>query len=192
MKEFKKNTVLLAGAILLFIGVASAYGLSFYSMKGKIEGANEVLARAEDFENTQGTLSRTLAFLKESKLGRQRVDARFIKEHDVALFARQIEALGAESGVTLSIESLEPGVDFRKKPVLNFRIKAEGTFANVMRAEELLENFPARFDVSTLRLVRVDNSQGAVVSGTGKSTPANRAPQWELNATISALNFIKE
>lgn len=192
MNEFKKNTVLLAGAILLFIGVASAYGLSFYSMKGKIEGANEVLSRADDFENAQGVLSRTLAFLKESELGRQRVDARFIKEHEIASFAQQIEALGAESGVTLTLESLEPGIDFRKKPVLNFRIKAEGTFANVMRTEELLENFPARFDVSTLRLVRVENNQGASVSGTGKTTPSSRAPQWELNATISALNFIKE
>lgn len=192
MKEFKNNILLFLGAVLIFIGIAGMYGFLFFSMKGKIEGANEVLARAGDFENAQGTLSRTLAFLKESELGRQRVEARFIKEHDVALFARQIEALGTESGVTLSIESLEPGVDFRKKPVLNFRIKAEGTFANVMRTEELLENFPARFDVSTLRLVRVDNSQGAVVSGTGKSAPVNRAPQWELNATISALNFIKE
>jgi len=192
MNEIKKNIPLLIGAVLMVLGIAGVYAFLFYSMKGKIESANEVLARADDFENAQGTLSRTLAFLKESELGRQRVDARFIKEHDVALFARQIEALGAQSGTTLSIESLEPGLDFRKKPVLNFRIKAEGTFASVMRVEELLENFPARFDVSTLRLVRVDSSQGAVVSGTGKSAPVNKAPQWELNATISALNFIKE
>lgn len=192
MNELKNNILLLLGAVLIFIGVAGVYGFLFYSMKGKIEGANEVLSRALGFENAQGTLSRTLAFLKESELGRQRVDARFIKEHDVALFARQIEALGAQSGVTLSIESLEPGIDFRKKPVLNFRIKAEGTFASVVRTEELLENFPARFDVSTLRLVRVDSGQGASVSETGKTAPLSRAPQWELNATISALNFIKE
>lgn len=192
MNELKKNITLLIGAILLLVGVAGAYSFFFYSMKGKIEGANEVLSRAEDFENAQGTLSRTLAFLKESELGRQRVDARFIKEHEIASFAQQIEALGAQSGVTLSIESLEPGVDFRKKPVLNFRIKAEGTFASVVRTEELLENFPARFDVSTLRLVRVDNSQGASVSGTGKTVPPSRVPRWELNATVSALNFIKE
>lgn len=192
MNETKNNILLLLGAVLIFAGIAGGYGFLFYSMKGKIEGANEVLSRAEDFENAQGTLSRTLAFLKESELGRTRVEARFIKEHDVALFARQIEALGAQSGTILSIESLEPGVDFRKKPVLNFRIKAEGTFASVMRVEELLENFPARFDVSALRLVRTDNSQRAVVAGASKSVPASRAPVWELNATISALNFIKE
>ncbi len=185
MNEIKNNILLLLGAVVIFAVVIGGYGFLFYSMKGEIEGANEVLSRADNFDNAQGTLSRTLTFLKESELGRQRVDARFIKEHDVAFFARQIEALGAQSGTTLSIESLEPGIDFRKKPVLNFRIKAEGTFASVMRAEELLENFPARFDVSTLRLVRVDNNQGA-------SAPVNRASQWELNATISALNFIKE
>jgi len=185
MNEIKNNILLLLGAILIFMVVAGGYGLLFYSMKGKIEGANEVFVRAGDFENAQGKLSRTLAFLKESEIGRQRVEARFIKEGEIASFARQIEALGVQSKTLLSIESLEPGTDFRKKPVLNFRIKAEGTFASVMRVEELLENFPARFDVSALRLVRIDNGQEASVS-------RSQAPSWELQATISALNFIKE
>lgn len=192
MNDLKKTITLLIGAVFTIVLIVGAYGLLFYSMKGKIESANEVLARADDFENTQGKLSRTLAFLKESEVGRQRVDARFIKERDIALFAQQIEALSTQSGVTLSIESLEPGIDVRKKPVLNFRIKAGGTFAEVMRIEELLESFPARFDVSALRLVRIDSSQGAAVVGTGKTTSVSRAPQWELNATISAINFIKE
>ena len=192
MNDFKKTITFLIGAVFIICAIVGAYGLLFYSMKGKIEGANEVLARADDFENTQGKLSRTLAFLKESEIGRQKIDARFIKERDIALFAQQIEALGTQSGVVLSIESLEPGIDVRKKPVLNFRIKAEGTFAEVMRIEELLESFPARFDVSALRFVRVDNSQGASAVGAGKVTPVSRTPQWELNATISAINFIKE
>ena len=191
MNELKNNILLLFGAILVITGVAGVYGFLFYSMKGKIEGANEVLARAGDFENAQGKLSRTLAFLKESELGRQRVEERFIKEHEIASFARQIETLGTQAEVALSIESIEPGVDARKKPVLNFRIKAEGTFAGVVRVEELLENFPARFDVSALRLVRVDNDLVPTVTGTGK-TVARKAPQWQLSATISALNFIKE
>lgn len=191
MKPTKQNktAALLIGAIVITLSLAGAYPFVFLSMKGKIARAGDISAQAEDFESKRGTLSRTLIFLKESAGDIEKIKAVFIKESEIVSFTRALEALGAQSGTELSLESLEPLTGAGKEPVLNFRIKATGTFAQVMRLEELLENFPAKIEIGSVRSARSD---AGATSLEGKRALAPSVPTWEFYVAARVLNFSKE
>lgn len=189
--KHRKTLTLLSIVVILVAALATAYPFFFLSMKDKVASAGDISARIEDVESARGKLSRTLAFLKESAGDTERVRTVFIKESEIVSFARALEALGAQSGTELSLESLEPSTGAGKEPVLNFRIKAAGTFAQVMRLEELLENFPAKLEIGSVRFARSDAEEVAVQEG--KKSPApHPAPRWEFSAVARVLNFSKE
>lgn len=194
MKQNKhsKTLTFLAFVAILVMALAAAYPFLFSSMMDKIASVGDIAVRIEDFERARGKFSRTLTFLKESADDIEKVRSVFIKESEIVSFARALEALGAQSGTDLSLESLDPSIGANKEPIINFRIKAAGTFAHVMRLEELLENFPAKLEIGSARFVRLDDSVVVPTPG-GKKTPeVAGAPRWEFTATVKVLNFSKE
>lgn len=187
--KFSKTTILLGTALALMAVAGGAYAFFFVVMKGKTQATAELSAKLEELSGKQSRVASALAVLKNEAPQIEKLSAYFIRESEIVAFTKKIEALGPQSGTALTLESLEPGLTEKTVPYLNFRIKATGNFAAVIRLLTLLENFPGKFEWKTVRLVRADTS-GQQVSAT--TTRGINTPEWSVEVFLTALNFIKE
>lgn len=190
MKPTQKTTIIIAISSVLLVVSGGVYAFFFMAMKDKTAKASEVALQASDLENKQGNLSQNLTLLKKSASDIEKINSYFIKESQIVAFTERIESLGKTTGVTITLESLEPTPGKNNTRVLNFRIKASGYFANVMSTLRLLEVYPGKFEFNGVRVYRADGLTTPMPpqKGSVKAAP----PLWTLEATITALNFVTE
>lgn len=189
MKPFSKTTILFVAALAFTLVAGGAYAFFFAAMKDKTEAATAI---STSLGELSGKASRTLsavAVLKSESARIEKLSSYFIKESEIVTFTKNVEALGPQSGTTLTIESLERGVTEKTVPFLNFRVKASGKFPDVMRLLVLLENFPGKFEWKTVRLVS-DNSTGQQAGAV--ATKSDSTPLWNAEVFLTAFNFVKE
>lgn len=191
MKSLNKTTIFLGISLALAIIIGGAYAFFFVAVKNKNKSIAEFLSKNEELAGRESRLRFSKSSLKIEQSNIDKLTSYFIKEKDIVSFAKKIEALGAESGTTLSLELLEPGVAEGSIPVLNFRVKAKGEFTEVMKLTALLENYPVKFEWKSVRLVRDDSSTVPTVAQNAKTSRAV-APQWIVTISLSAFNFLKE
>lgn len=189
MKSFNKTTILFGIALAVTVAAGGVYTFFFIAMRDKTEATSILSASSGELSGKETRTLAAMTTLKAESAHIEKLSSYFVKESEIVTFTKTIEALGPQSGTTLTIESLEPGLTEKTVPFLNFRVKATGKFADVMRLLVLFENFPGKFEWKTVRLVREDiTGQQA-----GTSTPKNDyAPNWSVEVFLSALNFVKE
>lgn len=188
MKELNKTTILLTVAIIGALVAGSIYAFFFVSMKNKTTAVVDLSAQLTQLSGEQTRYRSTTSQLQSDSQKIEKLSSYFIKESEIVAFTKKIEALGANAGVALSIESLDPGVTTTGAPFLGFRILAEGRFENIERLLGLLQNFPGKFEWKTVRFVR----EGEIVSPDGKTIATTGAPKWRAEVSLAALNFVKE
>jgi predicted O-linked N-acetylglucosamine transferase (SPINDLY family) len=191
MKKIGTTGILFVVAVAVAAGVSGAYLFFFAAMKGKAESATEISVRAEDTRTKQGKLSVILAALKGESEHINKLDGYFIKEREIVSFAKSLELVGTSAGAVMTIEALTPQTNKDNTSTLSIRLKAVGKFANLMRALELLENFPAKIEWSSVDILREDAETAPIVKGKN-AAPQIIFPVWKLTMTGTALNFIRE
>lgn len=191
MKPFNKTKVLLGISVILIMVTGGAYGFFFVAIRDKNKSIAEFLSRNEELMGRESRLRLAENGVKVEQLNIEKLSSYFIKESEVVSFAKKIEALGVESGTTLSLELLEPGVVEGGYPFLNLRVKARGGFKEVMKLTALLENYPVRFEWKSVSLVHDDSGGGTTITQNAK-TSRNISPQWVITISLSASNFLKE
>ena len=182
MKAYSKTIILFWSALVFVVVSGVAYTVLFVAMKNKTEETAALSVKSEELLGAESRALSARLVLKNDSVRIEKLSSYFIKESEIVAFARRVEELGPQSGTTLSIESLEPGLTEKQAPFLNFRIKANGKFDDVVRLLKLLENFPGKFEWKTVRLVLV-NPSDAKTGG---------APEWQVEVFLTALNFTKE
>ncbi|MBI5401200.1 MAG: hypothetical protein HZB12_03765 [Candidatus Yonathbacteria bacterium] len=189
MKSFNKTTTLFGIALAFTIAVGSAYTFFFVAMKNKTEATATLSASSGELSGKESRVLSAGATLKSESVRVEKLSSYFIKESEIVMFTRKIEALGPQSGTTLTIESLDRGLTEKTVPYLNLRIKAMGKFADVMRLLTFLENFPGKFEWKTIRLVRDDSAK----QQTGAHAPkSDNTTEWSAEVFLTVLNFVKE
>lgn len=191
MKSLNKTTIFLGISLALALMVGGVYAFFFVAIKNKNRSIVEFLSKNEELAGRESRLRFSKSSLKIEQSNIDKLSSYFVKESDIVSFAKKIEALSAESGTTLSLELLEPGVVEGSIPVLNFRVKAKGGFSEVMKLMALLENYPVNFEWKSVNLIRDDSSAVPTVAQNVK-TPRSVAPQWIITVSLSAFNFLKE
>lgn len=189
MKSFSKTMTLFGTALVFTIAAGGVYTFFFVAMKDKTEATAALSASSGELSGKESRIASAVTTLKNESANVDKLSSYFIRESEIVTFTKAIEDLGPQSGTTLAIESLEPGVTEKTVPYLNFRVKATGKFSDVMRLLALLENFPGKFEWKTIRLVREDG--GAPQAGV-TTTKVDNAPGWSVEVFLSALNFVKE
>lgn len=191
MKTSKKTLILLAGSVIFTIGIGGIYWALFFLMKEKIEDTVTSLEKIEELSGKETTAVSAVSLMKKEGDNIEKLKASFLKENEIVDFTKRIEALGAMSGTTLTIESLDKGVTEKSVTFLNFRLKAFGSFTNVQRLLALLENFPGKLDWKTVRLVRSDEVIPVVETKPGVKTVVRGPlePRWSMEASLVVLNF---
>ena len=193
--SFNKTAKLFTASFITIAVLAGVYTYFFISMRNNVDKSVLGAAKIEDLAGKDERIDATLAILAKEALVMQKVSASFIKQSEIVNFTRTLESLGPQSHTELSIESLEPGVGDRGIPVLNFRIKAQGKFKDVVALIALLENFPARLDWNSARLVRIGTPATVPVldsKGIAVQKAPSSIPLWSVEVSLTALNFIKE
>lgn len=189
MKSLNKTTTSFGIALALTIIAGGAYAFLFIAMKNKTEATAALSASSAELSWKESRALSAEMILKNKSTDIEKLSSYFIRESEIVAFTKSIEALGPKSGTTLTIESLDPGVTEKTVPFLNFRVKATGKFADVVRLLMFFENFPGKLEWKTVRLVRddaVSQQAGVPVSKSGG------APDWSVEVFLTALNFVKE
>lgn len=185
MKSLNKTIILLGTALLLTIVAVVAYSSFFISMKNKTDATTVLFLKIAELSGKESSRSSAASVLKNESANIDKLNSYFFNESEIVAFTQKVEELGPQSGTIIKIESLEPGITEKSVAFLSFRVKATGTFADVVRLLVLLENFPGKFELKTVRLVR---DAGSVTEGT--KTKA-LTPVWNVEVLLSALNFVK-
>lgn len=174
--------MLLLIALVFALVSGGAYAFFFVAMKDKTDATAELLAKTEELSGKESRLTSAVTTLKNESANIDEISRYFIKESEIAVFAKKLEDLGPQSGTSLSIESLDPGLTEKSVPFLSLLIKATGEFSYIERLLLLLENFPGKFEWKTVRLTRDASLQKV----------GSRAPEWRVEIFLTALNFAKE
>lgn len=193
MKSLTNTAVLFMVALLLTAVVTGAYAYFFIKMKDRAELTINLNTKVNDLEEKEKRIASSIITMRNESASIKKLSAYYIKESEVVLFTKKIEALGKEAGVKLSIESLESGVGEKGATTLNFRLKAKGDFQDVVKLVALLENFPAKFDWKSVRMVRVESvAEEFDQKDEIKNQSQAPKPVWSADISLVALNFIKE
>ncbi|KKS58603.1 MAG: hypothetical protein UV24_C0019G0007 [Candidatus Nomurabacteria bacterium GW2011_GWA2_42_41] len=182
----KSNKIIIlfgAASMVMIITVAISASL-FFSMKNKTEESIKFSEKINELSGKESHTASASSALRRESINIEKISKFFFKENEISVFIKKVEALGPQSGTRITIESLEKGFTEKTVPLLNFRIKAIGTFSEVSRLLVLLENFPGEIGWNTLRVVREDLEAGAVSRG--------GAPIWRAEAYLTILNFVNE
>lgn len=186
MKSTNRTKIIFSFAIVCAIGAGGIYAFFYTSMKNKTEATVGLSAQLNELSGQQARYLAAASALSDEKHNIEKLSAYFIRENDVVSFAKKIETLGPRSGTVVSIEALDPGV-ISGTSFLAFKISAEGKFENLEKLLVLLQNFPGKFEWKTVRLLKIAVATSDTVNGTTKVIAA----KWKLEASLTALNFIK-
>lgn len=190
MKANKKTLILLGTAIVFALAGIGAYAFLFFAIKNKTEAASVISEKIDELSGRESRIASSVLVLRKEDANIKKITEYFFKENEVVAFTKKIEALGPQSGTKLTLQSLEQGYTEKTVPFLNFRIVANGKFADIQRLLILIENFPGKFEWKTVRLT-LDSSQATEASVDGR-TPVKvvaSVPQWRVDAFLIARNF---
>lgn len=182
----KSNKIIIlfgAALILMIIAVALSSTL-FFSMKKKTEESIKFSEKINELSGKESHTASAASALRRESINIEKISDFYFKESEISAFIKKVEALGPQSGTTLVIESLEKGFTEKTVPLLDFRIKARGTFLETSRLLLLLENFPGELEWKNLRVVMEDSEAGEV-SRSG-------VPVWRVEAFLTIINFVNE
>lgn len=189
MKESKKTFALLGVSIIFMIAGVGSYLFLFFTTKSKAEASAIISEKIVDLSGRESRIGSALSVLRNESENIDKLSGYFFNENGIVEFTKKIEELGVHSDTTITLESLDQGLTDKTVPFLNFRIKATGKFSDVNRLITLLENFPGKLDWRSIR-VSLDTSEHKQSNPKLKNAQPS-PPQWRLEASLVALNFIK-
>lgn len=191
MNTLGKTGILLIFAIAVTAGAFGSFAFFFTAMKEKAKNATEITEQRQNIEARQAKLSVTLAVIKEQNENIEKLEEYFIKKPGIVDFTKKIEELGTVSGTKIGIKALTPTLAKDNSPILIFGVEATGKFVGIMQVLELLENFPAKIEWSSVKIRQKEGGEVASPKIAG-ALPSLPLPVWELSMTATALNFTNE
>ena len=156
MKHTHSHIPLLIFAIIIVLLVTALYGYMFQATSVSVDKAllSMSAVAAEESDNSQ--TKTFLVMASSTETNRDKLSSRFVSSEDIVSFITVVEAMGPESGSSLSITSIDadpltgavPGTLGHARA----HIDAHGSWGSVMRLLALAENMPYAVSVSHVRL----------------------------------------
>jgi Tfp pilus assembly protein PilO len=179
MKKLRsQHYILLVLSVLAIFTAATAYYFMYNdSMKKAQEEAN-VQASVKAASKHAVDIESMKTIYNETAASRAKLPAFLVSLGDAVPFIDAVEAVGPASGSTISISSLSSGTAGNSAyQVVTATISAVGTWPNVMRAVEMIEDMPYAISVKSLRLDVISSSDSSAT-----------APHWTAAMDISVLS----
>lgn len=161
----KKTKIVAVISGIVFLSCVTAAAFFFHTVQGQkaiYTERNISLAQAKSDQESLRTLMHTL---EETKLERESLISRILKEEDVINFLALLESLGAEHGVTLTTDSLKVEPLNETFETLLIHMGAEGTYVAVLHVLELFETLPYQVSIESTQL---SNAEGGGTTWKGQ------------------------
>lgn len=158
MEYTSKNPfrISLVAAILTIL----LYGILFVQVKAKNERTSVLLSDIEVQAKQEGALASAHALAQETAGQRAKLKSGILGSAGVLAFIEMLEALGRDTGVSLTIGSLEPAPPEKKEGgELRLTLRFEGEWSKTVRFLGLLELLPFEASLSDVRLFRLSDEK---------------------------------
>lgn len=198
MKIGHKHYILLIMSILAFIVSVTAYFIMYKNIVK--QGSVTSKAHAElQYQNEMKKHEEDLVQLyNNSEKDRQNINSIIISEDKIVDFIEAVENIGKQSGVEITISSInKENKDSKDAKLKNFnigntitaRVDAKGSFASIMKSLVLLENMPYQVYLNNI-LITTDATDsvgnGDINVPIKKKTSTNN--KWSLSLQVKALS----
>jgi len=154
MKDISHTKKIFFGALTFSIVSLGLYGLLFWEIRTKGQEISSLRVEADTDVKKDGTLRAAKASLVKNKELIERMDSYFISRDGVVAFIEELEKLGKDTGVLLSIGSVSAENDSKMKDdfkeTLRIRLEASGPWANLFYFLSILESLPYRAQVDQM------------------------------------------
>lgn len=191
MKKNKTNktVVLLGFAVLLTAGLGGIYAFLFLGIIDQTKTTKELGVEFEELSNKESKLNLSMDLLKDRKDDIATIERSFIHESKIIDFPRTLEDLGVELGAKVTINTLDQVKISEGVWALGFQLNAVGSFADVVRFLNALENFPSKIEFSMINLSKTEGGV-SVDPVTKKETVVPSI--WTLSVNARLLNYLKD
>src|ERR1035437_10822230 len=171
--------------IVLNILVFGAYCFLFWNIQNK-EAQAGVLATEASQNATKDTALRSIkSSLTQNKGFITQIDTYFIPSDGAVTFINMLETLGKQSGVKMSIDSVnvtqDPALAKDFKQTLHLRLITDGSWLNTFALLSTIENLPYRIEFEQVSLTLSGGSDSILYNGANISSPRTRAANESWN-----------
>ena len=178
----KKNIFLVPAMSLLILTAAAYMGMHWYISFIKSTAEEKISSIVQD--DQKAMYGHKLAnILKEIEPYSEELAGYGVNSEEIVGFINKVEGLSAKSGATVSIASINvPDEAYSPNTPLQpavLNINISGSWASVIRAVQMFENFPYRTNFDKVRLVK-----SGADDPSGKSTAV-----WQAQFEMSVLRL---
>ncbi len=165
-------------AALLNVAALSVYAFLWFGIRGAQVRVSALGNEIESAARAEQELQATKTVISDTQLLREKIDGYFVPAGGAVAFFESLEAQGAETGVSVSLESVsvEPFSDSSLVETVRVVLRAEGSFAATLRFLSLLETAP--------RAGQIEQFSFAVTAPEGK-----RGALWRADVTLRVLKL---
>ncbi len=151
-----KIVAIISGFVFLVSASVTALFFVMVEKEKKVyEERTLALAQANSDQESLRTLMTTL---EETKVERESLVSRVLKDEEVINFLALLESLGSEQGVVLTTNSLKVEPINETFETLLINLDVEGSRDSVLRMLRLFETLPYQVFIESVQLSRADGS----------------------------------
>lgn len=185
----KKNTnLILTISILLFIFLSGSCGYVFSVIKNKnkhISAVENTLENKIKEKENMDVLEKKMIELGDTH---KRIGSYLVDTSSIDTFVEYLEKLGVEHDVALLVKGVE--VPKNDKNKLSININMKGSFSNVTKIINLVENAPYNITISSLYLNKeVSQVETSNQTNKNKEFLAQTKSYWQADVIFSVLSL---
>lgn len=187
MKKNNTNLILISSTILLLIFV----GIFVYLLnviKNKNKHTSVVVSTLEMKMAEKKNIN--ILEKKMSELGdmHKKIDGYILDSANIDVFVEYLENIGTNNKVELSVKGVELPKNEKNKVLVN--LSMNGSFPNVIRVVNLLENAPYNITINSLYLNKelVQDVETINPKDKTKEAPIVKQPSWQADVNFSILS----
>lgn len=185
------HKILIVAVFFAFISL-SLYGFLFWQVKSENEKASTLLQEAEQDIEKEKTLRAAKISLEKNETLIKAIDTYFIPRDGVVPFIEELEKLGKDSGVMLSVGAVSTEVDPKVKDdfkeTLRLRLETTGSWKDTFYFLSLIESLPYRAQVEQIALSLSGASDSLNFGNETKRTP-NKNESWKGIFDVTILKM---
>ena len=158
-KAFSRHSILVLFAIASLAASASAYYFIDRAAVGRAVSAADASAAAQDAARLSRAAADTQKEYDQTAASRALLPSLVVSKGSVVSFIKAIEAVGRDSGASVSISSISSAsASDGAQPLIKGTVAVAGSWSQAMRAVRMVEDLPYALSVTGLRLAASDKA----------------------------------
>lgn len=154
----KKITRLLAIFFLIDMMLLGVYGYLFFAVNGKNKEIATLYAASHKEASDNERVKDFLRTLKDTEKERNALSAYFITKTNAVAFIEQIEKMGENAGVEVTVNSVSDGD--KDKSILQLSFSATGNFSNMYHFIAFIESLPYKIILKKADVQKMTDQAG--------------------------------